>query len=229
MSRFDSEKAGNSRREGGPRWPRKVVVNMQPKERIITELSAHAEAFDNELLNLKRLEGTFAGSSSLFFSQRATLAEPDNPSDDLASWAFSTGLTSTPHLRECNSTVAQTRWADANGVQPRLTAICGGERGSPFIENQARLADGSERGATRPKSFSPRAGVHNPGQLDDCQWLSTKGAARYLDASVGAIRNMVWRGQLTVYKLPNGRLRFKKSELDRQLESSRKQGGFNGR
>lgn len=42
-----------------------------------------------------------------------------------------------------------------------------------------------------------------------CEWLSTKDAARFLGLSENAIRIMVHRGQIQVYKLGR-RLRFKR-------------------
>jgi len=56
-------------------------------------------------------------------------------------------------------------------------------------------------------------------------WLTTKEAALYLGISEGAIRNQVWRGQLTSYKRL-GRLYINREELDRQIETSRRGGGF---
>lgn len=64
--------------------------------------------------------------------------------------------------------------------------------------------------------------------FDPNKWLNTIQAALYLGKvtkegkpSVGAIRNMVYRGLLTSYK-PFGRLLFKRTELDLQVEASRK-------
>lgn len=62
--------------------------------------------------------------------------------------------------------------------------------------------------------------------LSSGPWLTTKAAAEYLGTTAGGIRNMVYRGQLIPYK-PFGRLLFKRSDLDRRVESSRK-GGVNG-
>src|SRR5262249_35849518 len=121
---------------------------------------------------------------------------------------------------------------NASGIRPhRIVAVRGSGRRAQLIDNETKYASVSQTGTPkRPKSFSPRAGFqHATAEAsDEPQWLSSKNDARLLDTTVGAIRNMVWRGHLTVFRLPNGRLRFKKSELDRQLESSRKQGGFNG-
>jgi excisionase family DNA binding protein len=55
--------------------------------------------------------------------------------------------------------------------------------------------------------------------FDRLKWITTKEAAEYLRLSVGQIRNMVWRGQLSSYKL-NNRLRFLRSDLDKILISS---------
>lgn len=66
---------------------------------------------------------------------------------------------------------------------------------------------------------------------NDSDWLSALEAARYLrilrkDGSpcVGRIRNLVSANRIPFYK-PFGRLLFRKSELKRFIESSRK-GGF---
>lgn len=56
--------------------------------------------------------------------------------------------------------------------------------------------------------------------FENLRWVNTKEAALYLRVSVGQIRNMVWRGQLTSYKL-NNRLRFIKSDLDKLMKSSK--------
>jgi len=55
--------------------------------------------------------------------------------------------------------------------------------------------------------------------FEKLKWITTKEAAEYLRLSVGQIRNMVWRGQLTSYRL-NNRLRFLKSDLDKIMKSS---------
>lgn len=67
--------------------------------------------------------------------------------------------------------------------------------------------------------------------FDDSDWLSAVEAASYLrifskDGSpcVARIRNLVNLGRIPFYK-PYGRLLFRKSELERLVESSRK-GGF---
>ncbi len=67
--------------------------------------------------------------------------------------------------------------------------------------------------------------------FDDSDWLSAAEAASYLrifskDGSpcVARIRNLVNLGRIPFYK-PYGRLLFKRSELERLIESSRK-GGF---
>lgn len=66
---------------------------------------------------------------------------------------------------------------------------------------------------------------------DSSEWLSAFEAARYLrilsrDGSpcVARIRNLVSQGRIPFYK-PYGRLLFKRTELKRLIESSRK-GGF---
>ena len=55
--------------------------------------------------------------------------------------------------------------------------------------------------------------------FDKLIWITTKEAAQYLRVSVGQIRNMVWRGQITSYKL-NNRLRFLKRDLDKIVKPS---------
>jgi hypothetical protein len=70
--------------------------------------------------------------------------------------------------------------------------------------------------------------------FDNSKWLSTKDAAIYLrkfrkdddQPSEGAIRTAVWRGTLTARKWQR-RLYFKRSDLDRLIESSPStDGGF---
>lgn len=56
------------------------------------------------------------------------------------------------------------------------------------------------------------------------KYLNAKETAVYLRTSVGSVRNMAWRGQLPYYKLKR-RLIFKRADLDRLIEASRK-GGF---
>lgn len=53
--------------------------------------------------------------------------------------------------------------------------------------------------------------------FDKLKWMTSSEAAFYLRISVGQIRNMVWRGQLTCYRLQN-RLRFLRGDLDRLLK-----------
>lgn len=57
--------------------------------------------------------------------------------------------------------------------------------------------------------------------LDRTKWLNSREAAAYLRTSVAQIRNMVHRGQLASYK-PFGRLLFKRTELEKCVEISRK-------
>lgn len=54
-------------------------------------------------------------------------------------------------------------------------------------------------------------------------WLNSEDAAIYLCRSVGQLRNMVYRRQIKPRKYV-GRLYFRKSELDRVVESSNKRG-----
>ncbi len=65
----------------------------------------------------------------------------------------------------------------------------------------------------------------------DSDWLSSLEAAKYMrllgrdgEPCVHSLRNMVCRGRLPYYK-PFGRLLFRRSELERFIESTRK-GGF---
>jgi excisionase family DNA binding protein len=57
-------------------------------------------------------------------------------------------------------------------------------------------------------------------QRDSKSWLTAVELAEYMGTSVGSIRNMVWRRQITAYK-PFGVLLFKKAEIDRLIEASR--------
>lgn len=55
--------------------------------------------------------------------------------------------------------------------------------------------------------------------FENLVWMTSADAANYLRKSVGALRVMVHRGQLRYRKLGR-RLYFKKSEIDRLLETS---------
>jgi excisionase family DNA binding protein len=77
--------------------------------------------------------------------------------------------------------------------------------------------------------FENQRGISNqqtPSFVDSLtsqKWLNAREAAQYLRTSVGSVRNMVYRGQLTPYK-PFGRLLFNRCELDRAIEISRNGG-----
>lgn len=60
--------------------------------------------------------------------------------------------------------------------------------------------------------------------FENLEWMRSEEAARYLRRSVGQIRNMVYRGQIKFRKF-NGRLYFKKMDLERAIEFSIR-GGF---
>lgn len=60
--------------------------------------------------------------------------------------------------------------------------------------------------------------------FENLEWMRSEEAARYLRRSVGQIRNMVYRGQIKFRKF-NGRLYFKKMDLERAIEFSTR-GGF---
>lgn len=55
--------------------------------------------------------------------------------------------------------------------------------------------------------------------FENLKWITTKEAAQYLRVSVGQIRNMVWRGQLSSHRV-NNRLRFLKSDIDKIVKPS---------
>ncbi len=55
--------------------------------------------------------------------------------------------------------------------------------------------------------------------FDNLTWMTTSEAAQYLRISPGALRVMVCRRKILSRRL-GSRLRFKKSELDRLLDSS---------
>lgn len=59
--------------------------------------------------------------------------------------------------------------------------------------------------------------------FENMVWLSSEDAAKYLGRSTGQIRNMVYRRQVSHRKFCN-RLYFRKTELDRAIESSNKKG-----
>ena len=46
-------------------------------------------------------------------------------------------------------------------------------------------------------------------------WLDIEAAAAHLAMTVQAVRGLVKRDEIPVYRLPNGRLRFLRDELDR--------------
>ena len=56
--------------------------------------------------------------------------------------------------------------------------------------------------------------------FDKLVWITSEEAALYLRKSIGALRNLVYRGQIRARKW-NRRLYFKRSELDRMLEFSK--------
>lgn len=60
--------------------------------------------------------------------------------------------------------------------------------------------------------------------LEKAVWLNTQEAAAYLRISPQALRNHVYRGDVPFYKFRRS-LRFKRTELDRLLEGTRR-GGF---
>lgn len=59
--------------------------------------------------------------------------------------------------------------------------------------------------------------------FESIKWLDVGDAATYLRTSPGGIRNMVYRGQLVPFK-PFGKLLFKRADLDRLIEKSRRDG-----
>lgn len=61
--------------------------------------------------------------------------------------------------------------------------------------------------------------------FENLVWMTSEEAARYLRKTVGALRVMVCRGQIHARKFRR-RLYFKRSELDRMLETSQHKGGF---
>ena len=64
-------------------------------------------------------------------------------------------------------------------------------------------------------------------EVENLVWLTTKAAAKYLSISPAAVRMMVRRKQLEAYKPFGRKMYFKRSDLDRAIESSKK-GGSNG-
>lgn len=60
--------------------------------------------------------------------------------------------------------------------------------------------------------------------FNNLKWMTTNEAAFYLRKSANAIRTAICRGQITAYKFRR-RLYFKRSELDRLLETSSSVGG----
>jgi len=62
---------------------------------------------------------------------------------------------------------------------------------------------------------------------NNLKWMTTNEAAAYLRKSVNAIRTAVCRGHITARKFRR-RLYFKRTELDRLIETSTTLGGFYG-
>lgn len=60
--------------------------------------------------------------------------------------------------------------------------------------------------------------------FNNLKWMTTNEAAFYLRKSANAIRTAICRGQIKAYKFRR-RLYFKRSELDRLLETSSTVGG----
>ena len=59
--------------------------------------------------------------------------------------------------------------------------------------------------------------------FDNLVWMTSEEAAKYLRKTIGALRTAVCRGQIRARKWRR-RLFFKRSELDRMLESSQQIG-----
>ena len=78
---------------------------------------------------------------------------------------------------------------------------------------------------SKPTVYSSPADS-NESQLlfNNLKWMTTNEAAFYLRKSANAIRTAICRGQITAYKFRR-RLYFKRSELDRLLETSSTVGG----
>lgn len=53
------------------------------------------------------------------------------------------------------------------------------------------------------------------------QWLTSRQLAEYLGLTIGAIHMMVHRKRIPFYRL-NGRLRFRRTEIDRLLLGSKR-------
>ena len=65
----------------------------------------------------------------------------------------------------------------------------------------------------------------SPAALEKTVWLTTKEAAAYLRISANALRTHVYRGDVPYYKFLRS-LRFKRTELDRLLEGTKRGGGW---
>lgn len=73
--------------------------------------------------------------------------------------------------------------------------------------------------------YSSQAGSNESATLfENLKWMTTSEAATYLRKSSNAIRTAVCRGQITARKFRR-RLYFKRSELDRLIETSTTVGG----
>lgn len=86
------------------------------------------------------------------------------------------------------------------------------------VQVQAKIGQG--RKSHYPFPLKNEILVPTDNRYDRRTWLNTKELADYLGTSVGSVRNMVWRGQITAYRFLKILL-FKKVEIDRMIESGR--------
>lgn len=107
-----------------------------------------------------------------------------------------------------------------SSVPKSLRERCGTDRTTEdsCAQTQPRLGPG--RKSRYPFPLKNETEIPKDNNYDRRTWLNAKELANYLGTSVGSVRNMAWRGQITAYKFLKTLL-FKKVEIDRLIESGR--------
>ena len=95
------------------------------------------------------------------------------------------------------------------------------ERKVPKTPTQSPAANTTAPPLTLLRDDASNRDVAPSSLKTDPNWLDTKGAAALLMTSPGQIRNLVSEGRIPYFK-PFGRLRFKRTDLERLIEGSRK-------
>ncbi len=128
----------------------------------------------------------------------------------------------------------------AEAAKVKLSVIIADQPSKPTgLHSSLKIEENVPRKGPKPKArnypMSATAAemkkLRPPPPLEEVEklvWLTTRAAAKYLSISPAAVRMMVRRKQLPAYRPFGGRkLYFKRSDLDRAIESSKK-GGSNG-